>query len=155
MTRITDRKIPCVCTHVYHVIKNRGAGSHNSLRHANNRKYFPGLTRKRREAGMFYLAMEVEKIWWCSCWEKGNFIMINEFKYGQTWKIWQSPLSLSLYSTFKSCIPQILLVPFLNTLLQMKSHLLLLTWLYQRELCRKLPDRTRLKWICEFANTGA
>ena len=26
--------------------------------------------------------------------------MINEFKYGQTWKIWQSPLSLSLYSTF-------------------------------------------------------
>ena len=27
--------------------------------------------------------------------------MINEFKYGQTWKIWPSPLSLSLYSTFK------------------------------------------------------
>ena len=27
--------------------------------------------------------------------------MINEFKYGQTWTIWQSPLSLSLYSTFK------------------------------------------------------
>ena len=26
--------------------------------------------------------------------------MINEFKYGQTWKIWPSPLSLSLYSTF-------------------------------------------------------
>ena len=28
--------------------------------------------------------------------------MINEFKYGQTWKIWPSPLSLSLYSTFKN-----------------------------------------------------
>ena len=28
--------------------------------------------------------------------------MINEFKYGQTWKIWPSPLSLSLYSTLNS-----------------------------------------------------
>ena len=27
--------------------------------------------------------------------------MINEFKYGQTSKIWPSPLSLSLNSTFK------------------------------------------------------
>ena len=27
--------------------------------------------------------------------------MINEFKYGQTWKIRPSPLSLSIYSTFK------------------------------------------------------
>ena len=26
---------------------------------------------------------------------------MNEFKYGQTWKIWPSPLSLSLYSSFK------------------------------------------------------
>ena len=32
---------------------------------------------------------------------KVNFIIIKEFKYGQTWKIWPSPLSLSLYSTFK------------------------------------------------------
>ena len=30
--------------------------------------------------------------------------MINEFKYGQTWKNWSSPLSLSLYSTFKDLI---------------------------------------------------
>ena len=28
--------------------------------------------------------------------------MINEFKYGQTWKGWSSPSSLSLYSTFKT-----------------------------------------------------
>ena len=35
-----------------------------------------------------------------SYWEKGNFIMINGFKYGQTWKICPSPLSLSFYSTF-------------------------------------------------------
>ena len=41
------------------------------------------------------------KIWTCSCWEKGNFIMINEFKYGQAWKIWPSPLTLSLYNPFK------------------------------------------------------
>ena len=27
--------------------------------------------------------------------------MINEFKYGQTWKIWPPPLSLAFYSTFK------------------------------------------------------
>ena len=26
--------------------------------------------------------------------------MIDEFKYGQTWKIWPSPISSSLYSTF-------------------------------------------------------
>ena len=40
------------------------------------------------------------KIWTYSCWEKGNFIMINELKYGQTWKIWPSLLSLSLYNPF-------------------------------------------------------
>ena len=28
--------------------------------------------------------------------------MINELKYGETWKIWPSSLSLSLYSTFKN-----------------------------------------------------
>ena len=39
-----------------------------------------------------------------SCWEKGNFIMINEFKYGQTWKNWPFPLSFSLCSTFKGCV---------------------------------------------------
>ena len=82
LTRITDRKIPSLYTHVYHVIKNRGPGPYNSLRHADNRKYFSGLslTRNRREAHMFYLAREVGKIWRCSCREKGYFIMSNEFK---------------------------------------------------------------------------
>ena len=28
--------------------------------------------------------------------------MINEFKYGQTWKIWSSLLGLSLYNPFKA-----------------------------------------------------
>ena len=49
---------------------------------------------------MFYLAWEVGKIWICPCGEKGNVVSINEFKYGQAWKIWPSPLSLSLRSTF-------------------------------------------------------
>ena len=30
--------------------------------------------------------------------------MINEFKYGQTWEIWPSPLILSFCSTFKEKI---------------------------------------------------
>ena len=52
---------------VYQKIKNRGPGPYNSLRHADN-KYFSGLslTRNRREAHMFHLAREVEKIWRCS-----------------------------------------------------------------------------------------
>ena len=40
------------------------------------------------------------RIWKSSCWEKGNFIITIEFKYGQTWEIWPSALSLSLYCTF-------------------------------------------------------
>ena len=104
LTRITDRKIPCVYTHVYLVTKNRGPGPYNFLLYAENRKYFSGLslTQNRRETHTVYLTREVGTIWRCSCWEKGNFVIINELKYGQTWKIWPSPLSLSLYSTFKA-----------------------------------------------------
>ena len=92
LTRITDQKIPCLYIHVYRITKNWGPGPNNSLRHADNR-YFLGLslTRNQREAHMFC----------CSCSEKSNFIMINKFKYVQTWKIWPSPLSLSLYNPFK------------------------------------------------------
>ena len=36
------------------------------------------MTQNRREAHMIYMAKEVGKIWRCSCWEKGNFVMINE-----------------------------------------------------------------------------
>ena len=90
--------------HVYQIIKNRGPGPYNSLCHTDNIKYFSGLSlmRNRGKAHMLFLAREVEKLWRCSYWEKGNFIMINEFKYVQVWTIWPSPLSLSLYSTFKS-----------------------------------------------------
>ena len=103
LTRITDWKILCVYIHVYKIIKKWGTSPYNSLRHADNRKCFSGLSlmRNQREPLMFYLAREVGKFWTCSCWEKGNFIMINKFRYGQTWKILPSPLSLSLYSTFK------------------------------------------------------
>ena len=91
-----------MCIHVYQIIKNWGPSPYNSLRHADNRKYFLGLsvTRNRREAHMYHLAREVGKIWRCLYLEKGN--LISEFKYGQTWKIWPSLLSLSIYSTFKN-----------------------------------------------------
>ena len=108
LTRITEQRIRCVYNHVYEIIKNWGPGLYDSLRHVDNIKYFSGLSlmRNRMETHMFYLASEVGKLWTCSCWEKGNFIINNEFEYGQTWKIWPSPLSLSLYSTFKySCFP--------------------------------------------------
>ena len=73
LTRITDRKIPCVYIHVYHIIKYWEPGPYNSLRHADNRKYFSGLsvTQNRKEAHMFYLVTEEIRIWRRSCWEKG------------------------------------------------------------------------------------
>ena len=73
-----------------------------SLRYADNRKYFSGLslTRNRREAHVLPGERRGENLDMFLL-RKGNFIMINEFRYGQTWKIWLSPLSLSLYRTFK------------------------------------------------------
>ena len=77
--------------------KNCGPTLQNSLGHADNRKYFLGLSllQNQREAHVL-LGEGSGKIWTCSCWEKGNFIMIKEFRHGQAWKIWSSPLSLSL-----------------------------------------------------------
>ena len=51
---------------------------------------------------MFYLAREAGNFGHVLAEKKVNFMMINEFKYGQTWKIMPSPLSLSLNNTFKS-----------------------------------------------------
>ena len=92
-----------VCIYnVYQITKNWGPGLYNPLRHAGDRRYFSSLSlmRNQREAHMFYLAREVGKFGHVLA-EKKATLMINEFKYGQTWKIWQFPLSLSLYSTFK------------------------------------------------------
>ena len=102
LTRITDWKIPRVYVHAYQITKNWGPGPYNSLHHADNRRCFSGLslTRNRREVHMFLLGEGSGKIWTSSCREKGNFIMINEFRYGQTWTTWPSPLSLSLYNPF-------------------------------------------------------
>ena len=63
LTRITDRKIPCVYIHVYRTTKNWGPGPNNSLHYTDYRRYFLGLslTRNRREAHMFYLAKEMGK----------------------------------------------------------------------------------------------
>ena len=104
MTRITDWKSPCIYIHVYQRIKNWGPGPYNSVRHTDKKKYFSGLslTWNRRKAHLFYLTRKVEIIWICSCWEKSNFFMVDEFKYGQIWKMWRSTLSLLLCSTFKA-----------------------------------------------------
>ena len=60
------------------------------------------LNTKPKGTSLTSLVREVGKIWRYFRWEKGNFILIYEFKYGHTWNIWPSPLSLSLYSTFKN-----------------------------------------------------
>ena len=121
MTRITDRKISCVYIHVYHIIKIWGTGPYNSLYYDDKRKHFSGffLTWNRREAHMLYLAREVGKIWRCSCWAKSNFIMINEFNYGQTLKMWICSLSLSIYSTFKDSKMEVFLENFAKSSLQL------------------------------------
>ena len=63
LTRITDRKIKCVYIHVHQITKNGRPGPYNSVCHADNRRYFLGLSlmQNRREAHMFYLAREVGK----------------------------------------------------------------------------------------------
>ena len=106
LTRIKDWKIPCVYTHIYHIIKIEDLVRiilcaaliiENIFSNAKS-KGSTCFTCWRK----FSLVRVVGKTWRCSCWKKGNSIMINEFNYGQTWKIWPSPLTLSLYSTFKS-----------------------------------------------------
>ena len=69
----------CKYIHVYQIIKNRGPGPYNSLRHAYNRKYLSGLSLmwNQGETHMFYMAREVGKMWGCSCWEKGNLWLMN------------------------------------------------------------------------------
>ena len=60
LTRMADRNIPCVrCIHVYQIIKNRGPGPYNFLRHADNRKYFLGLSNaKSKESAHILLGKE-------------------------------------------------------------------------------------------------
>ena len=103
LTGITDQKILCVYSCLSNDIKTWGPGLYNPLCHTHDKKYFSdfSLTRNQREVCTIHLAKEVGEIWRCSCWEKGNFILIYEFKYDQTWKFWPSPLSLSIYNTFK------------------------------------------------------
>ena len=73
-------------------MKNLGSGLCNSLPLTDNREYFPALTRNRKEALIIQLERELGETSWFSCWEKSNFILIYDFKYGQTWKNWPSSL---------------------------------------------------------------
>ena len=62
LTRITDQKIQCV----YQIIKNWGPGLYNSLCHADNRKYFLGLSLmwNWREAHMADEMLQKKKFIW-------------------------------------------------------------------------------------------
>ena len=72
------RKIPCMYVHVYQITKNRGPGPCNSLRHADNRKYFSGLSLTRNRGKM------------CTCftwrgkWEKFGDVLA-EKKVSLSW----------------------------------------------------------------------
>ena len=44
LTRITDRKILRVYIYVYEIIKTWGNGLYNSLRHADNKSFFGGVS---------------------------------------------------------------------------------------------------------------
>ena len=106
MTRITDLKIRCVYIHVYQIIKSQGPLVHIVLYVTLIKKYFLRLpfTQNWREAHIFHLAREKGKIWW----EKGNFIMINEIKYGQNWIIWHLQLVYHLqYLSIEKSVTQI------------------------------------------------
>ena len=61
--------------------------------------FTPWCTYSKKKKGHVLLGEGSGKIW-----KKDNFIMINEFKYGQTREICPSPLNVSLYETVKGCI---------------------------------------------------
>ena len=60
----------------------------------------------RREVHIIYMRGNSEKFGDVLAEKKVTY----EFKYGQTWKIWRYPLSLSLYSTFKELTDGYILV---------------------------------------------
>ena len=66
--------------------------------------FWVSLSRNQRKLQMFHLAKIVGKGFRHCCWEKCNFMLIYEFKYGETWKILPSPLCLPLYNTFNKCL---------------------------------------------------
>ena len=68
LTGIKDRKIPSVYIHVYQITKNWGPGPHNSLCHADNRKYFSDLSDARSKGSAHVLLGKISgKIWACFC----------------------------------------------------------------------------------------
>ena len=56
-----------LCIHVYQIIKNRGPGPYNSLRHADNIKYFSLSNTKSMESAHVSFGEGSGKIWRCSC----------------------------------------------------------------------------------------
>ena len=92
LTKITDQKIQCVYVHISQITKNWGPRLCNSLCHADNRKYFSGLSLMQNQREEHVLPGEGKgKNLEMLLLRKDNFIMINEFGYDQTWEF--SPIS--------------------------------------------------------------
>ena len=88
LTRITNRRIPFVRSCLSDIIKNRRPGPYNSLRHADNRKYFPSLSNTKSKGNPHVsLGQGSGKDLELFLLIKGNFTLISEFKYGQIGKI--------------------------------------------------------------------
>ena len=108
LTRITDRKIPCVFIHVYCITKNWGPGPYNSLRHSDNRRYFSGLslTRNRRKAHMFYSVRELGKFGYVLAEKKVtlsglmNFNMVKSEKFGHFYLVYRFTVPLKCVICF-------------------------------------------------------
>ena len=85
LTRVTDRKIPCVCIHVNRIIKIEDLVCIILYVTLIIEGIFRVLSKAKLKGSANVLLGEGGwKIWTCSCWEKDNFITINEFKYGKT-----------------------------------------------------------------------
>ena len=71
--------------HLYEIIKNRGPGPYNSLRHADNGKCFSGLsvTQNPKKNARFTWRGKWEKLGVVLA-DKKVTILISDFKYGQT-----------------------------------------------------------------------
>ena len=76
--------IPCVYIHAYQIIKDQGPGPNNSLCHADNRKYFSGLSNAKSKGSVHVLLDKESGKNLGMFLLRKMYIMINEFKYVQT-----------------------------------------------------------------------
>ena len=107
LTRITDWKIQCVYIHVFQIIKNWVCGPYNFLCHADNRRYFLGLSFVKGH--MFSLVRKVEKFGHVLAEKRVIWLMnSNMVKYGKIWRSLLYHVSVPL-NTIKVLISKALL----------------------------------------------